>query len=170
MNNVLRVVWVLALSAGVAACTNANSVDAKASASRQCVPGETMGTSDAGMTLVKLCVQSGKISRSFTTEVAASGREQAIGMMFRKSMADNSAMIFPLSPPRQASFWMKNTLIPLDIIFVRSDGSIESIAENAVPYSEDHVVSGEAVAGVLELRGGLTKELGIKAGDVVRWK
>jgi uncharacterized protein len=119
---------------------------------------------------VMLCIKSGKSTHSFTTEIAATGREQAMGLMFRKSLADDAAMIFPFARPRQASFWMKNTLIPLDIIFVRSDGSIESIAQNTVPYSEDPVASGEEVAAVLEVRGGLTRELGIKAGDVVLWK
>lgn len=84
-------------------------------------------------------------------------------------MADNSGMIFPFSEPRVASFWMKNTVIPLDIIFIRTNGTIESIAENAVPYSTDPVEAGEPVAAVLELRGGLSAELGIAAGDTVRW-
>jgi uncharacterized membrane protein (UPF0127 family) len=79
-------------------------------------------------------------------------------------------MIFPFPQPRPASFWMKNTVISLDIIFVRSNGTIESIAENTVPYSTDPVVSGEPVAAVLELRGGLTAELGIAAGDKVAWQ
>ncbi len=161
-----------ALCALVAACTGAGAgnVDAKTSQASGCVAGKSLGNSDAGLALVQLCIKSGKISRSFTTEVAATGRQQAMGLMFRKSLADDAGMIFPFPEPRQASFWMKNTLIPLDIIFIRSDGSIESIAENTVPYSEAPVASREEVAAVLELRGGLTRELGIKSGDVVNWK
>ena len=68
-----------------------------------------------------------------------------------------------------ASFWMKNTLIPLDIIFVRPDGTIVNIAENTVPLSLEPVPSLEPVGAVLELAGGRTAELGIKAGDKVEW-
>jgi uncharacterized membrane protein (UPF0127 family) len=78
-------------------------------------------------------------------------------------------MIFPHEPPRMASFWMKNTLIPLDIIFVRPDGTIANIAENTVPLSLEPVPSLEPVGAVLELAGGRTAELGIKAGDKVEW-
>lgn len=95
--------------------------------------------------------------------------EQAKGMMFRTEMPDNTAMLFPFPEPKMASFWMKNTVIPLDIIFIRSNGSIESIAENAVPYSTTSVESGEPVTAVLELRGGLAAELGIGPGDKVHW-
>jgi uncharacterized protein len=96
--------------------------------------------------------------------------EQAKGLMFRTELADNAGMIFPFPQPKPASFWMKNTVIPLDIIFVRPNGTIESIAENTVPYSTIPVESGEPVGAVLELRGGLTAELGIAAGDKVLWK
>jgi uncharacterized protein len=161
---------VIAMALCVAACTGANSVGAKTAKAQSCTAGKAAGTSDAALPQVMLCIKSGKSTHSFTTEIAATGREQAMGLMFRKSLADDAAMIFPFARPRQASFWMKNTLIPLDIIFVRSDGSIESIAQNTVPYSEDPVASGEEVAAVLEVRGGLTRELGIKAGDVVLWK
>ena len=64
-------------------------------------------------------------------------------LMFRDALAPDGGMIFPMSPPRPASFWMKNTVIPLDIIFVRANGTIESIAENTIPYSTDPVLSGE---------------------------
>jgi uncharacterized membrane protein (UPF0127 family) len=78
-------------------------------------------------------------------------------------------MIFPFDPPRDASFWMRNTLIPLDMIFVRADGSIANIAVNTVPYSEESVRSEGRVAAVLEIAGGRTAELGIKPGDKVEW-
>ncbi len=170
MNRVFTVIGACALMAGISACSGEGSVDAKTSNAGQCAAGQAMGASEAGLPRVKLCVQSGKITRGFTAELANTAREQAMGLMFRKSLADDAAMIFPMASPRQASFWMKNTLIPLDIIFIRSDGTIESIAENTVPYSEDPVASGDAVAAVLELRGGLTRQLKIKPGDVVRWK
>lgn len=170
MTRLVKLSAALFIGTALTACTAASNVDAKSTAAESCAAGTQLGTSDAGLALVQLCIKSGKTVRAYTAEIAATSREQAMGMMFRKSLADNAAMIFPFPEPRPAGFWMKNTVIPLDIIFIRADGSIESIAENAVPYSEESVYSGEAVAAVLELRGGLTRELGIKAGDVVRWK
>lgn len=157
-----------ALFAGLllAACTVPANGDAKTAG---CVAGADRGQSPAGLKQVTLCITSGAKTRAFTVEVAGTVAEQAKGLMFRTELADNAGMIFPFPQPRPASFWMKNTVIPLDIIFVRSNGTIESIAENTVPYSTDSVVSGEPVAAVLELRGGLTAELGIAAGDKVVW-
>ena len=111
----------------------------------------------------------GKLHR-FTVEVARTGDEQAMGMMNRASLDPNRGMIFPFDPPRPASFWMKNTLIPLDMIFVRADGSIANIAANTVPLSLQPVASDGEVAAVLEIAGGRSAELGIEAGDKVEWK
>lgn len=135
-----------------------------------CKAGADAGESAAGLSQILLCVTSGTQTRSFTVEMARSPMEQAKGLMFRTGLADNAGMLFPFPEPKMASFWMKNTVIPLDIIFIRSDGTIESIAENAIPYSTLPVGSGETVAAVLELRGGLAAELGIAAGDKVRWQ
>ena len=89
--------------------------------------------------------------------------------MFRTAMGADEGMIFPMSPPRQAAFWMRNTVIPLDIIFIGSDRRILNIAANAVPYSEEPLPSVGAAAGVLELNGGRAAQLGISAGDRVEW-
>jgi uncharacterized protein len=151
----------------LAGCTVPANGDAKTAG---CVAGGDRGQSAAGLKQVSLCITSGAKTRAFTVEVAGTVAEQAKGLMFRTALADDVGMIFPFPQPRPASFWMKNTVIPLDIIFVRSNGTIESIAENTVPYSTDPVVSGEPVAAVLELRGGLTAELGIAAGDTVVWQ
>ena len=78
-------------------------------------------------------------------------------------------MIFPFSFPRPAGFWMRNTLIPLDMLFIRPDGTIARIAPNTVPMSEELVGVEEPVTAVLELRGGRAAELGIQAGDRVSW-
>jgi hypothetical protein len=134
-----------------------------------CNAGAAAGQSQAGIAQVTLCITSSKKTRAFTVEVAQTGAQQAKGLMFRTELADNAGMIFPFPEPRVASFWMKNTVIPLDIIFVRANGTIESIADNTIPYSTDPVQSGEPVAAVLELRGGLSAELGIAAGDQVKW-
>jgi uncharacterized membrane protein (UPF0127 family) len=155
----------LALAA-LAACTLPASGDSKVTG---CVAGAEKGQSPAGLKQVALCIASKDKVHTFTVEIAGTTMEQAKGLMFRTELADNAGMIFPFAQPRPASFWMKNTVIPLDIIFVRSNGTIESIAENTVAYSMDPVVSGEPVAAVLELRGGLTAELRIAAGDKVAW-
>lgn len=139
------------------------------SATAQCSPGTGAGKSAAGLDQVILCVKSKKKTHSFTVEVAATSLQQARGLMFRTELADNAGMIFPFPEDRMASFWMKNTVIPLDIIFVRDDGTIESIAANTTPYSTAPVASGEPVAAVLELRGGLSAELNIAPGDSVKW-
>lgn len=125
--------------------------------------------SSAGLEQVPLTIESsGKIHR-FIVEIAETGEQQAQGLMFRKSLAPDRGMVFPRDPPGDASFWMKNTLIPLDIIFIRPDGTIARIAENTVPMSLDPVPSLEPVGAVLEIAGGRSAELGIRAGDKVRW-
>jgi uncharacterized protein len=156
---------IIAISGCNAQIGDAKSKNPKAA----CTAGKAYPDSDAGLKQVQLCIQSGKKLRAYTVEVASNSKEQAQGLMFRKSLADNAGMIFPFPEPKMASFWMKNTVIPLDIIFIRADGSIESIAANTTPYSLNSVGSGEEVKAVLELRGGLTQELGIKPGDKVRW-
>jgi uncharacterized protein len=88
--------------------------------------------------------------------------------MFVKSLAGDRGMIFPYEPPRDVSFWMKNTLIPLDIIFIRSDGTIVRIT-HAKALDETPLPSGEPIAVVLEIRSGRAAELGIKEGDVATW-
>jgi uncharacterized protein len=95
--------------------------------------------------------------------------------MFRTDIARDGGMLFAPYPPeggapREASFWMKNTPTPLDIVFIRPDGTIATIAENTVPFSEAPVRSGEPVSAVLEILGGRAAELGIAPGDRVTWQ
>jgi len=125
--------------------------------------------SSAGLEQVPLTIESSGKTHRFIVEVAQTGEQQAQGLMFRKSLAPDRGMVFPRDPPGDASFWMKNTLIPLDMIFIRPDGTIARIAENTVPMSLDPVPSLEPVGAVLEIAGGRSAELGIKAGDRVRW-
>jgi len=125
--------------------------------------------SEAGLAVVPLTIVSGNRSHRFQVEVAATSQEQGRGLMFRTEVGPNEGMIFPFPQPRRASFWMKNTLVPLDMLFIRADGTIESIAANTIPHSLDPVSSAGPVAAVLELRGGRAAELGIKAGDRVSW-
>ena len=106
---------------------------------------------------------------AFKGEVARTESEQARGLMFRDKLAPNGGMIFPMNPPRPTSFWMKNTVISLDLIFIRPDGTIARIAADAIPYSLEPIDSGEPVSAVLEIAGGRAAELGISEGDKVRW-
>lgn len=126
--------------------------------------------SEAGLEQVRLDISSGRKTHRFVVEVASTPEQQAQGLMFRESLAPGRGMIFPSEPPRPVSFWMKNTLIPLDMIFIRPDGTIARVAENTVPLSLDPVPSLEPVSAVLEIAGGRARELGIKEGDKVRWK
>lgn len=147
----------------------ANSGAGSKAADGGCQAGEKLDPSEAGLDQIRLCIDSGGTSLAFVVEVARTSPQQARGLMFRTSLADDRGMLFPFPDDRMASFWMKNTVIPLDIIFIRADGRIENIAANTTPYSTDPVASTAPVSAVLELRGGLAAERGIKAGDRVRW-
>ena len=110
----------------------------------------------------------------FTAETAKTAAQQEKGLMYRTGMKPDQAMLFwPYPPaggaPQAANFWMKNTPTPLDIVFIRADGTIARIAENTVPFSEAPIPSGEPVGAVLEIVGGRAADLGIAAGDKVSW-
>ncbi len=110
----------------------------------------------------------------FRAELARTPAEQEHGLMFRTGLAPDFGMLFAPYPPdggapKVARFWMKDTPSPLDIIFIRADGTIARIAENTIPFSQDGVSSMEPVAAVLEVPGGRTAELGIGEGDRVTW-
>lgn len=123
----------------------------------------------SGLQVIPLTVTHAGKAHVFRVEVAVTGPQQAYGLMFRTEMAPDEGMIFPMNPPRSASFWMRNTVIPLDIIFIGVDGRISNIAANAVPYAVDPIISDGQVKGVLELNGGRAAELGIVPGDKVTW-
>lgn len=150
----------------LAGCTGSNAQSSDPGAGSQA---EQTQLSEAGLRLVSLSVGSGEQSHQFTVELASTVEQQARGLMFRKKLEPDTGMIFPFDREKMASFWMKNTVIPLDIIFIRSDGTIESIAAKTTPYSLEPVVSGEPVSAVLELAGGRAAELSIRPGDRVTW-
>ncbi|MBS0482641.1 MAG: DUF192 domain-containing protein [Proteobacteria bacterium] len=122
----------------------------------------------SGLPVIPLTVTHAGKKHAFRVELASTGQQQAMGLMFRTQMGADEGMIFPMDPPRTASFWMRNTVIPLDIIFIGTDGRILNIAD-AKPYDETPLPSAGVVKGVLELNAGRTRELGIVAGDVVNW-
>jgi uncharacterized membrane protein (UPF0127 family) len=121
----------------------------------------------AGLETAPLSITTAKGERRFTVEIAASPSEQERGLMFRRSLAADRGMIFPMLPARHVSFWMKNTYIPLDLIFIRANGTIARIAANATPESLDIIPSGEAVIAVLEIAGGQAAAQGIGPNDTV---
>lgn len=143
------------------------------------VSGACQGAAETGPAAVQaakkidVTVESASGSHVFHVEVARTSAEQERGLMFRTNIPQDGGMIFTPYPaegePREASFWMKNTPTALDILFIRSDGTIARIGENAVPFSEDNVKSGEPVAAVLEINAGVSARLGIKPGDKVHW-
>jgi uncharacterized membrane protein (UPF0127 family) len=119
---------------------------------------------------VPLTIVSHGTSHRFRIEVARSAEQQEMGLMFRRHLDPGGGMIFPRIPPDRATFWMKNTLIPLDIVFIRTDGTVARVAAMATPLSLDLIDAGEEVGAVLELAGGRAAQLGITAGDTVHWK
>jgi hypothetical protein len=118
---------------------------------------------------VPLTIRSKNGVHRFTVEVAATAEQQERGLMFRKSLGSDRGMIFPYDPPQDVAFWMKNTLIPLDIIYIRADGTIVRIT-NAKALDLTPLPAGEPIAAVLEIRGGRADELGIAEGDIVSWE
>lgn len=124
---------------------------------------------ESGLAVIPLTIRSGGGAHAFKVEVAKTTAEQAKGLMFRTVMGADEGMLFPSDPPRRAAFWMRNTVISLDLIFVGTDHRILNIAANAVPYDETPLPAAGLVSAVLELNGGRAAELGIKPGDKVEW-
>lgn len=103
----------------------------------------------------------------FSVEIARTDEERATGLMYRKELPEGRGMLFDFSPEQNVQMWMKNTFIPLDMIFIRSDGRILRIAENTEPQSEKIIPSGGLAKGVLEVAGGTARKYGIQPGDRV---
>lgn len=103
----------------------------------------------------------------FRVEVAGDVESQERGLMNRKQMPPDAGMLFDFRHARFVTFWMKDTYIPLDMLFVRADGTISSVEPNAVPLSTDPIPSAEPIVAVIELNGGRAHELDIEPGDKV---
>ncbi|MGE4219596.1 MAG: DUF192 domain-containing protein [Alphaproteobacteria bacterium] len=114
-----------------------------------------------------LAIESAKGRHAFSVEVARSVRQQAQGLMYRRDMAADHGMLFDYNPPRRVAMWMKNTFIPLDMLFIGADGRIVSIAQRTLPQSLDLIDFAGPVRGVLELNAGTVARLGIATGDRV---
>lgn len=108
----------------------------------------------------------GKVT--FAIEIAESDAEKAKGLMFRTQLSDGEGMLFPYGRDMDVTMWMRNTYIPLDMLFIRSDGVIHRIEARTEPHSERIIASQGPVMAVLEIAGGAAERLGIAAGDKVR--
>ena len=104
---------------------------------------------------------------NFNIEVATTDQERALGLMFRRSLPENSGMLFLYDQPQPAAMWMKNTLIPLDMVFISPEGKVHRIESNAEPFSTAVIPSEGDIVGVLELNGGEAGKIGLKQGDKV---
>lgn len=129
----------------------------------------TRSSATAAATQVALTIRGPQSAHRFRVELAVTPAEQARGLMYRTELPADGGMLFPFDPPRIVAFWMKNTYIPLDMIFIGADRRIARIAARTTPHSLEPVESGLPVIAVLELAGGTAEARGIVVGDRVDW-
>jgi hypothetical protein len=115
----------------------------------------------------ELVIEAASGAHHFTIELATSPEQRAQGLMFRQTLAPEAGMLFLYAADQQITMWMKNTLIPLDMLFIAGDGRILNIAERTIPGSLAAIPSDGPARGVLEVNGGTAARLGIKPGDTV---
>ncbi|MBM3628372.1 MAG: DUF192 domain-containing protein [Alphaproteobacteria bacterium] len=115
-----------------------------------------------------LVIESSGRTHRFTVEVADNDQRRALGLMHRDSMPADHGMVFDFKQDQPVAMWMRNTRIPLDMLFIDRDGRVVNIHARAVPFDETSIHSDGPVRGVLELNGGTASRLGLKAGDTVR--
>jgi len=115
----------------------------------------------------ELTIESGGKRHKFTVEMADTDERRTLGLMYRTSMAADAGMLFDFKSDKPVSMWMRNTRIPLDMLFITRDGRVLNIAQRTVPFTEHSIPSDGPVRAVLELNGGTAERLGLKAGDRV---
>lgn len=169
----VAILGALALVPALASCSPTQPGTAQAAGTAATDDGADAGAlathPESGLAIIDVAVVTAKRRIVFRTELADTPQAQSRGLMFRTKLGDDEAMLFPSDTPERRSFWMKNTPIALDIIFVGTDGRITNI-EDAVPYSLDSVPSAGLASAVFEIRGGLSKKLGIKPGDRIEYQ
>ena len=129
------------------------------------IPGAFAQAATTGLQTLEIASKNGV--HPFQVELAATEEQRARGLMFRKELPDGRGMLFDFQRDQEISMWMKNTLIPLDMIFITRDGRIHRIAENTEPHSLRPISSGGPVLAVLEVSGGTARKLGLAPGDRV---
>jgi uncharacterized protein len=117
-----------------------------------------------------LVIETSGGARHFSIEFADTPDQRMVGLMYRTHLDPDKGMLFDFDEPDTVSMWMKNTLIPLDMVFIAADARVANVAENAIPGDLTPIQSDGAVIAVLELSGGTAEKLGIKPGDLVRHK
>ncbi|KUJ85934.1 hypothetical protein AVO45_02865 [Ruegeria marisrubri] len=126
------------------------------------------GTAEAGCSAGVVDLKNDRAQVRFNIELAVTPRERAKGLMFRTELPQRSGMLFVFDPPQPAVFWMKNTLIPLDIIFADRSGVVTRVHEGAIPGDETVIEGGDAVFAVLEVNAGQARRFAIGPGTVMR--
>ena len=114
-----------------------------------------------------LVIEAGSGKHTFNVELALTADQQAKGLMYRRTLAPDAGMLFVYARPSPVTMWMKNTYIPLDMLFIGADGRILHMVERTVPLSTELIGSDKAIRAVLELNGGTASRLGIRTGDRV---
>ena len=127
-----------------------------------------VGAAHAACTDTTVALRGTSGVQQFSVEVADDAAEQSQGLMFREKMASSAGMLFVFPKPKHAQFWMRNTLIPLDMIFADATGRVTRVHANAIPHDETPIDGGEGVAFVLEINGGLAARMGIAEGSQMR--
>jgi uncharacterized protein len=122
----------------------------------------------ASLPVEKIVIDTRAGPRVFKVEIAADDASRSTGLMNRTHLARDGGMLFDFKTPVMTAFWMKDTPLSLDMLFVRADGTISTIAANAVPFSTAQIVSAEPIRVVIEINGGVSHMLGIEPGDRVR--
>lgn len=122
---------------------------------------------EGALRIEQLSVETATGPVTLNVEIADDEAERNRGLMFRESLADNAGMLFHFQEPEMASFWMRNTILSLDIIFIAPNGRILNIADHTTPYSEAPIPAEGLTRGVLELRAGRAEALGIRPGALV---
>jgi len=118
---------------------------------------------------VPVLIHAGGSTYKFVAEVADTAEERSQGLMFREQLAANEGMLFLYPKEKPVSFWMKNTPLPLDMIFIDGAGRIINVAAMAKPFDTSPISSGGPAKAVLEILGGSAGQLGIKSGDLIEW-
>ncbi|WP_425039303.1 DUF192 domain-containing protein [Primorskyibacter sp. S187A] len=122
----------------------------------------------AACAMEKITLRGAYGAATFDVDLAVTPQERGQGLMFVEEMAEDRGMLFIFESPRALTFWMKNTLIPLDMIFITERGVVRHVHENAIPHDETTIPSNGPALAVLEINGGLSGEIGIAAGDLVQ--
>ena len=119
---------------------------------------------------IPLVLQTRSGAHRFEVEIANTDEKRTVGLMYRRSLGQNAGMLFLYEPPQPIAMWMRNTYIPLDMIFISPDNRVHRIVERTEPFSLQTIPSGGTVKGILEVNAGVAAKIGLKPGDGVRYR